>query len=239
MNIIITMGGLGSRFIKAGFKKPKYMVEAKGRSLFEWSLKSLTGYSDVINKYIFVVKEEDQSESFIRKKCKSLDISDYEIIKLDYLTDGQATTAMKAIPKCKDDESILIYNIDTYVESGVMKSSDISGDGHIPCFHAPGDHWSFVRLDNNGRAVEVREKKRISDNCTLGAYYFRSAELYKNMYEEYYSNNRILDKNEKYVAPIYNYMINKGMEVTISIVDFDKVHVLGTPEELKEFLKEK
>lgn len=31
-------------------------------------------------------------------------------------------------------------------------------------------------------------------------------------------------------------MIEKGMKVTISIVDAQKVHVLGTPEELKEFL---
>ena len=31
-------------------------------------------------------------------------------------------------------------------------------------------------------------------------------------------------------------MIEKGMNVTISIVDASKVHVLGTPEELKIFL---
>ena len=47
------------------------------------------------------------------------------------------------------------------------------------------------------------------------------------------------EKNEKYIAPLYNYMIEKGMDVTISIVDADKVHVLGTPEELQIFLKEK
>jgi len=48
-----------------------------------------------------------------------------------------------------------------------------------------------------------------------------------------------MEKNEKYIAPLYNYMIEKGMDVTISIVDSDKVHVLGTPEELQIFLKEK
>ena len=43
---------------------------------------------------------------------------------------------------------------------------------------------------------------------------------------------------EKYIAPLYNYMIEKGLPVTISLVDAGKVHVLGTPEELQEFLKE-
>ena len=46
-----------------------------------------------------------------------------------------------------------------------------------------------------------------------------------------------MEKNEKYIAPLYNYMIEKGMSVTISIVDASKVHVLGTPEELQVFLK--
>ena len=44
-----------------------------------------------------------------------------------------------------------------------------------------------------------------------------------------------LEKGEKYVAPLYNYLITKGGDVRISIVDFDKVHVLGTPEELDYF----
>ena len=47
-----------------------------------------------------------------------------------------------------------------------------------------------------------------------------------------------LEKGEKYVAPLYNYLIEKKGDVRISIVDFDKVHVLGTPEELESFLKE-
>ncbi len=37
---------------------------------------------------------------------------------------------------------------------------------------------SFARLDDSGNVVEVREKVRISDNCTLGAYYFSSARLF-------------------------------------------------------------
>lgn len=96
------------------------------------------------------------------------------------------------------------------------------GDGHIPCFHAEGDHWSFAKLDNDGKVIEVREKMRISDNCTLGAYYFSSAKLYKDLYQEYYVDDSHMEKNEKYIAPLYNYMIEKGMDVTISIVDADK-----------------
>ena len=231
------MAGLGSRFRKAGYHCPKYMIEAKGKTLFEWSMDSLLGYNDHVEKYVFVVRAEDQSGEWIKEKCKNYGMHNVDIVEIDHMTDGQATTCMLAIPYCKSDSAIMVYNIDTYVEPYEMKFEDISGDGHIPCFHAPGDHWSFVKLDGNGKAVEVREKVRISDNCTLGAYYFSSANLYKKLYEEYYIDDSHLEKNEKYIAPLYNYMIEKGMSVTISIVDARKVHVLGTPEELEEFKK--
>ncbi len=239
MTVIITMAGLGSRFRKAGYNCPKYMIEAKGKTLFDWSMDSLVGYNKNVSKYIFVVRKEDNSEMFIREHMANYGISNIEIIGIDYLTDGQATTCMLAIPYCNPDEEIMVYNIDTYVEPNEMKYEDISGDGHIPCFHADGDHWSFAKLDENGNVIEVREKQRISDNCTLGAYYFKSAKLYKRLYEEYYADGSKMEKNEKYIAPLYNYMIEKGMKVTISIVDTEKVHVLGTPEELVAFLEAK
>ena len=238
MTIIITMAGLGTRFRKAGYSCPKYMIEAKGKTLFEWSLDSLLGYNKHVSKYIFVVRKEDQANTFIKEKCAKYDIENPILIEIDYMTDGQASTCMLAIPYCNPNESIMVYNIDTYVEPYEMKYKDIVGEGHIPCFNAEGEHWSFVKLDNRGKAIEVREKVRISNNCTLGAYYFSSAELYQRLYEEYYSDYSRIEKNEKYIAPLYNFMIEKGMHVTISHIDATKVHVLGTPEELQVFLDE-
>ena len=238
MEIVITMAGLGSRFIKAGYKCPKYMIEAKGRTLFEWSMESLRGYADKDNAYYFIVKKEDEAAGFIRRKCEELGIDNVNVIELYEPTDGQATTAMLAGKSWRRDKPLMIYNIDTYVEAFEMKKEDIRGDGFIPCFNAPGSHWSFVRLDREGRADEVREKERISDNCTLGAYYFSSCGLYEELYSEYYSSDENLEKGEKYVAPLYNYMIKKGMEVRICLIDEKKVHVLGTPEELQVFINE-
>ncbi len=237
MQTVITMAGLGTRFKKAGYDMPKYEIEVKGRSLFEWSMDSLTGYFSPHDDYYFIVRAEDNASEFIKAKWEKITGSRdrVNVIELDRMTDGQATTAMLAAPFWKKDEPLLIYNIDTYVESGQLKAEDIEGDGFIPCFDAPGDHWSFVKVDENGDAVEVREKQRISDNCTLGAYYFASCGLYESMYEEYYGNGQNLEKGEKYVAPLYNYMISKGMKVRICLTDNKYVHVLGTPEELEVF----
>lgn len=241
IDIVITMGGLGSRFRKAGYTVPKYMIEAKGRTLFEWSMISLEGYRDRADKYIFIAMKDENNdvEGFIREKCKEFSIMDPKVILLDYLTDGQATTAMLAGKYWDREHALLIYNIDTYVEAGEMNSAELKGDGFIPCFQAEGDHWSFVRLDDEGRVVEIKEKKRISNYCTLGAYYFKTCGLYEDLYNEYYQDkDRELVNGEKYVAPLYDYLLSKGGDIYISDIASKKVHVLGTPEELQAFLRE-
>ena len=234
MNIIVTMAGLGSRFVEAGYNCPKYMIEAKGKTLFEWSMLSLVDYNPYVEKYVFIVRKENNSKQFIIDKMKSLGVLNVEVIEIDYLTDGQATTALLGVAACDDNQPILIYNIDTYVEPYNLQYSDLKGDGHIPCFFAPGDHWSFVK-EENGQVVDVVEKKRISNNCSIGAYYFRSAKLYKSIYDKMYLDSSV--NAEKYIAPMYRTMLDEGYIVTFSIIRQDSVHVLGTPKELEEFLK--
>lgn len=240
IDVVITMGGLGSRFRKAGYDVPKYMIEVNGKTLFELSIISLDGYKEEINQYIFIAMNDPKTNVaiFIENTCKQLDITNYQIILLDYLTDGQATTALLAEKYWDATHQLLIYNIDTYVEAGKLKASDLRGDGFIPCFQAEGDHWSFVRLNDSGEVVEIKEKQRISNNCTLGAYYFKSCGLYKDLYEAYYEKNKNLVKGEKYVAPLYNYLLKKRGKIYICNIPTDKVHVLGTPQELEKYRKD-
>lgn len=235
MTIVITMAGVGMRFKKAGYAMPKYQIVVHGRTLFEWSMESLASFRRPEDRYLFILRKEDQAARFIQKKCLDMGISDIQVIELDEMTDGQATTAMLGAPYWEKESPLLIYNIDTYVEAGEMRPEQLCGDGFIPCFCGEGDHWSFVRLGEDEKAVEVREKVRISDYCTLGAYYFRTCCLYEELYQEYYNEDGNMEKGEKYIAPLYNYLIRKGKEVRISIVDAKKIHVLGTPEELTYF----
>jgi hypothetical protein len=43
---------------------------------------------------------------------------------------------------------------------------------------------------------------------------------------------------EVYIAPLYNWFIDNGRELSIQKVDEDKIHVLGTPEDVIEFWPE-
>ena len=235
LTVVITMAGLGSRFYKAGYTIPKYQIEVHEKTLFEWSMLSLEGFKDKANQYIFIVRVEDNASEFIHERCKKLGFENVSIIEIDYLTDGQATTAYLAKEIWEKENELLIYNIDTYVEPGQMKAEQLRGDGFIPCFDGDGDHWSFVKLNKMGEAIEVREKTRVSRHCTLGAYYFSSCALYGELYAGYESGEIEMVKNEKYVAPLYNLLIKRGGKVYISDICVTTVHALGTPEELELF----
>lgn len=235
-NIVITMAGFGSRFTKAGYDCPKYQIEVHGKPLFDWSLLSLSQFLAPENKVIFIVRKDDQAADFIQKRCAILGIERFELIELDAPTDGQATSAALAVPYCDPDKAMLIYNIDTLVLPKALPDAiPANTHGWIPCFQAEGDHWSFVGLNDAGIATEVREKQRISAHATIGLYWFSSAQLYQDTYQTYYADTTNLEKGEKYIAPLYNHLIQHKQDVRILDVPVSAVHPLGTPAEVDLF----
>lgn len=236
MKIIIAMAGEGSRFKNIGIHYPKHEIIVGGKTLFEWSMLSLNDFFD--EEFIFITRTGQYSADFIEQKCSELGVNKYKICEIEKLTDGQATTVMQADSLIPDDESVLIYNIDTYVKEGSILKSQIDGDccGFIPVFNAEGDKWSFIRLDENGVIVEVAEKKRISQWGSIGLYYFSLWKEYKNIYHTL--KNEINSQfKETYIAPMYQYFIREKKKIGFSIINESDVHVLGTPEDVEIFKK--
>ena len=101
---------------------------------------------------------------------------------------------------------------------------------------AMGENWSFAAVDTDGWVSQVTEKERISDNCSVGMYWFSTAALFEEAYRGYYLDSDNGQEKEKYIAPLYNYyLIKKGKKISISQISDQMVHVLGTPEELVAF----
>lgn len=235
MKIIITMAGEGRRFKKEGIKEEKWRLQIKGRTMFEWALSSLKNFFE--EEFIFICQSRHKTETFIREKCGKLGIERFEIIKLEDKTDGQATTALKAQEYLEEDESLAIYNIDTYIQPRALSKDYIEGDGHIPVFRAEGSKWSFVKTDQNSRVTDIAEKQRISDKATIGFYYFKSLSDFKKAYRSL--GEQVKQKHgEKYVAPLYSWLLERGKKLTIQEIEREKVHPLGTPEDVLKFWPE-
>lgn len=237
-NIVITMAGLGSRFRSAGFAQPKYAIEVHGKTLFEWSMASLQQFIQADDRVIFVCLKESAADAFIARSCEELGISDFAVVNLDQLTDGQATTAYLTKHTWNADDSLLIYNIDTFVNPTYLTPDAIKpgSEGWVPCFQAPGDHWSFIKVNKEGWATDAEEKVKISEYASIGLYWFAHTQIFCDAYTHYYADNDA-EVKEKYIAPLYQYLIQNGKKVSIIDIPVADVHVLGTPDELRAFRK--
>lgn len=235
--IVITMAGFGQRFRAAGYTQPKYKIVAHDHSLFAWSLGSLAGFIATGARVVFVARRDDDCRAFLAAETPALGITDWDLIELDAPTDGQATTALLAGPALDPERPFLVYNIDTCVEAWALPPGAVRGDGWIPCFPGAGSGWSFVRLDEaTGRAVEVREKQRISPHATIGLYWFSSFRLYVDLYRRFYEEAGRLEAGERYIAPLYAALIEEGGTVYIHEVPLVAVHPLGIPAEVEAFI---
>ena len=110
-------------------------------------------------------------------------------------------------------------------------------DGLIMTMTADDPKWSFIQYDKAGFVTLLREKEVISDEATVGIYnYKKGADFVKYAKQMIKKNIRV--NNEFYVAPVYNEMIEDGKKLVYYNIgqDDEKMHGLGTPEDLEKFL---
>lgn len=237
MKIIVTANGEGSRFKKEGFITPKYKIIANSKSLFYWSVLSLKNFFDN-SLFIFVFNKKIYDKDFVKNELCALNIKKYKIIVLNKLTDGQATTTMQANKYVKDHDSFIVYNIDTYIKLNkkINQKFLLSQDILAITTKAKGENWSFIKYNKKNIAIDASEKIRISDEACTGFYFFKQWKYFKDIYLKYINE---IKKNykEAYIAPMYKYMIEKGLVMKKYTIPLKKFIVLGTPKEVEEWDK--
>lgn len=237
--IIIPMAGLSSRFFKAGYTKPKYMLEAHGKTLFEHSVESFKEYFEE-ERFLFIVRNEFDTPNFIKRKIQTLGITKFDIVILKEETRGQAETVMFGLKEVAYDGPITIFNIDTFRPSFIYPKIENLGDGYLEVFQGVGDNWSFVKpLNKDSTQVTLTtEKNPISNLCCTGLYHFSNKNDYLDAFNDYLNKpEKEWEKAELYVAPLYNYLINNGRDIHYNLINISDVVFCGIPEEYLEFKK--
>lgn len=238
MTIVIPMAGLSSRFTKAGYTLPKYMLYVKNKSLFRLAVESFDKYFETV-RFVFIARDVFDTERFIKEECELLGIKDFSVVMLDQPTRGQAETVIKGIEGVgiKEDESILIFNIDTFRPGFTFPEGIKEWDGYLEVFEGSGANWSYAKTESvdSTRVVETAEKREISTHCSTGIYYFKKAGEFVAAYNENLVNP-IKGVPELYVAPLYNFLIRDGKNIHIDIIPRTSVIFCGVPQEYEEQL---
>jgi HAD superfamily hydrolase (TIGR01509 family) len=234
MKILIPMAGAGSRFITAGFTFPKPLVAVKNMN-DKPMIQVIAENLNIEAEHIYLVRTEhckkynlQQMLTVISPKC--------QIITVDQLTEGAACTTLLAKTLINNDQPLLIANSDQFVEwdsnEFMYSMENDQVDGGILTFTNSHPKWSYVRLDDNGFVAEVREKEVISNEATVGIYYWKRGSDYVRYAEQMIAKG-IRVNNEFYVAPVYNEAIADKKKIKIFHVE--KMWGLGTPEDLTYF----
>ncbi|GIU14949.1 MULTISPECIES: glycosyltransferase family 2 protein [unclassified Shewanella] len=236
--IVIPMAGLSSRFFKAGYKEPKYMLPAHGIPLFDHAVLSFKAYFDTTD-FLFIVRSDYDTPKFVESRCQALGIKSYRIVTLDAETRGQAETVYLGIQDCEDQQPITIFNIDTFRPDFIFPEVIHECDGYLEVFKGEGNNWSYAKPKSTScnRVVETAEKNPISDLCSSGLYHFNHAGDFKRIFKLEASRPASeWQKQELYIAPLYNYLINEGKDIRYHLIDRDEVIFCGVPQEYLDFI---
>lgn len=233
MNVLIPMAGAGSRFAQAGYTFPKPLIEVHGKPMIQVIVENL----NMDAHYIFLVQKEHY-EKYNLKQVLNLIAPNCDIVQVDGMTEGAACTTLLAEHLIDNDKPLIIANSDQVMEWDANEAmyaftaSDI--DGGIMTFKSTHPKWSYARLDDDGFVCEVAEKNPISDNATVGVYYWKHGSDYV-MYAKQMIDKNIRTNNEFYVCPVFNEAIADGKKIRPKFID--RMWGIGTPEDLNYYLE--
>jgi len=235
LNVLVPMAGAGSRFAQQGYTFPKPLIEVNGKPMIQLVVENL----NIEAHYIFIVQEEHYIK-YNLKYLLNLIAPGCDIVQVNGITEGAACSTLLAKDYINNDSPLVMANSDQYIEWNsnecmyAFTADEI--DGGIVTFEASHPKWSYAKVGSDGFVSEVAEKKVISNEATVGVYYWKHGSDYVKYAEEMIEKN-IRVNNEFYVCPVFNQAIEDNKKIKVKRVN--KMWGIGTPEDLDHFLKNK
>ena len=240
---VVPMAGRGQRFVDAGFSVPKPLIPVAGAPMIARAL----GFLPVPSRRVLVAQAEHARDTAFLRTVRALP-APTEIVTLDAVTDGQATSAHLGVAKVERDTPVLVapcdagytYDLDALVALERGDGPDLavfSARDHLPARWRPAMYgWLATDATKRARAVAVKE---IVPNVDLaqqealtGTFWFKSRALYDELYDALRASGERV-RGEFYVDTVARQAVARGLDVRAFTVR--KFIPWGTPEELATF----
>jgi len=233
-NVLIPMAGHGQRFKDAGYKPIKPLIDVDGLPMIVRVLENLM---PVAHKIAVIVLAEHEAQV---REVLDHHYAGVHVVVLAHPTEGAAETVIKGFNSLsKEDESwlkqpLLVANCDQYMDwspshfTGYMHRSHAAGG--IVTFKASGPKWSYVTQDLSGLVTSVVEKRQVSNDATVGVYWFSQGQYMAHAVFEMCQKD-IRTNGEYYFAPCYNEIIFKSLPVRTYPIP--RMYPMGTPADLE------
>ena len=230
------MAGEGTRFKNKGYTIPKPLIDIKGKPMFIRAANCMPP----ADLWIFICQKNLLKDGLIYKYIKE-NFNNYEIIYIDYLTDGQASTCNLAKKYLIDNDQIFISACDSYFEYNADEYFSKINTYDVLVFSTKSQeiHFNNVNLfgwikSNNIFVEKISCKSQLSDEpkedkVIIGTFAFKNLYFYKNSLNNLFKHKNKIN-NEYYMDMVIAESLNLGFEVGEIVVN--NYISWGTPEEL-------
>lgn len=235
MNVVIPMAGRGSRFSEAGYTVQKPLIIVNGEPMIIKAIKSL----NIDGNYFFVVRDD----TGIDEVCDVIRtiLPNAKFIKINYVTEGPACSAMLFENEINSDDELVIANCDQIMwwnSELFLNNARISYfDGMLVTYWANTTKNSYAKLNRSGFVTEVREKSVISNVSLNGIHYWKKGKYFVDSTNSMIGANDRAPNGEFYVGPTYNYLIKNNLKIGVYHIPNEQHHAVGTPEDLEKYIK--
>ena len=244
MKIIIPMSGMSSRFSRAGYQLPKYLLEIDGKTVIQ----HIVDLYPKDSEFIFIANDKNAEETNILSLLDTI-CDNKKIFVIPSHKFGPVYTVSHIFDEIDDEEQVVVNYCDfsmfwDYKEFEKFVE-ETKCDGCVICYtgfhpHMLGsDNYAFCKVDGNNKIIEVREKQpftddKMSEYASTGTYYFKKGKYVKKYFQQMMDDNVNLS-GEYYVSLIYNLLCKDKLSSFV----FEVPHMLqwGTPLDLDMYLK--
>jgi bifunctional N-acetylglucosamine-1-phosphate-uridyltransferase/glucosamine-1-phosphate-acetyltransferase GlmU-like protein len=241
MQIIIPMSGKGQRFIDAGYKTPKPLIEIDGKPIIEHVVNLFPGETN----FVFICNSTHLKETNMRDILTRIAPTG-KILEIPPHKKGPVFAVSQIYDYINDDEEVIVNYCDfsTYwdYKDFLKHTRNRNADGAIPSYKRFHPHmlgttnYAFMR-DDKQWMLEIKEKEPFTDNrmeeyASNGTYYFKSGAIVKKYFTQLIEEDINL-KGEYYVSLIYNLL--KKDDLKINIYDIQHMLQWGTPQDVEEY----
>jgi NDP-sugar pyrophosphorylase family protein len=233
---VLPMAGQGARFRMVGYTTPKPFLPIENTPMMVAALQCIPDSSSL---RVVGLRENPDPAPYVPTAS---------VLLLDAVTDGQATTVMKAIEDIPDETPLTVTACDNGALYSVdrlgMLLSDTRVDAIVWAFRGdihPTSRWNpnayaWLDVDDDMRLQAVSVKKQFPDRpnryCIIGTMFFRRTGDYKRAYQTC-RERKIMTNGEYYVDNLLVPLLEEGKRIIVFPVD----HYLcwGTPNDYETF----
>lgn len=236
MQVVMPIGGKGTRFLDAGIDIPKPLIDVLGKPMFLRSVESIAAIAPTA-RLIFVIRK-DQNQAYKLGERIKTHLPTAEIVILQAESPGASSTVLAARDLLDPTEPLFVLDCDIAFDSEdyaekIKLAMGGAAAGVLLSFKSHDPRYSFAKVDANGLVTETSEKRAISSNALMGIYFFTRASDFIRVATRLNQTALTEKMPEYYMSLTFNGLLGEGKKVLLASGNFFS---FGTPEELGNYV---